>query len=126
MITIRPAETDAERQAVYRLRYQVTVEELGLAMRHADHAAGTVRELLDDTGLAWAVSAVGDDLTETPVCAAALERGGHLHVGLEFYGGPGTPTNASLVASAVAACAAAGRPVATCNQAAEVLGLAVA
>jgi len=82
-------------------------------------------ELLEGTGLAWAVSAVGDDLPRTPVCAAALARGGHLHIGLEFYGGPRTPTNVELVSEAVAACAAAGRPVATCDQAAEVLGLAV-
>ena len=81
-------------------------------------------ELLDGTGLAWAVSAVGDDLTETAVCAAALARGGHLHIGLEFYGGPRTPTNTTLVAEAVAACAAAGRPVASCGDAAAILGLA--
>ncbi|MFT3855712.1 MAG: 3-keto-5-aminohexanoate cleavage protein [Ilumatobacteraceae bacterium] len=83
-------------------------------------------EMLDGTGLAWAVSAVGDDLCRTPVCAAALERGGHLHIGLEFYGGDRTPTNVSLVHEAVAACEAAGRPVASPDQAAEVLGLAVA
>ena len=80
-------------------------------------------EILDGTGLAWAVSAVGDDLPRTPVCAAALERGGHLHIGLEFYGGSRTPTNVSLVSEAVAACAAAGRPVASCDEAAAILGL---
>src|SRR6478735_1436307 len=80
-------------------------------------------ELLEGTDVAWAVSAVGDDLPRTPVCAAALARGGHLHIGLEFYGGPRTPTNVELVGEAVAASASAGRPVATCDQAAEVLGL---
>ena len=80
-------------------------------------------ELLDGTGLAWAVSAVGDDVVRTPAGAAALERGGHLHVGLEFYGGERTPTNAELVAEAAAAARAAGRSVATCADAAELLGL---
>ena len=80
-------------------------------------------ELLDGTGLAWAVSAVGDDLTQTPVCAAALQRGGHLHLGLEFYGGERTPTNVELVEEAVAACHEAGRPVASPAEAAEILGL---
>ena len=80
-------------------------------------------ELLDGSGLAWAVSAVGDDLPRTPVCAAALARGGHLHVGLEFYGGSRRPTNATLVAEAVEACAASGRPVATPDQTAGLLGL---
>ncbi|MET0457688.1 MAG: 3-keto-5-aminohexanoate cleavage protein, partial [Ilumatobacteraceae bacterium] len=80
-------------------------------------------ELLEGTGLVWAVSAVGDDLGRTEVCRAALDRGGHLHVGLEFYGGDRTPTNVELVSEAAAACAAAGRPVATCDEAAAILGL---
>jgi 3-keto-5-aminohexanoate cleavage enzyme len=80
-------------------------------------------ELLSGTGLVWAVSAVGDDLGRTDVCRAALEAGGHLHVGLEFYGGDRTPTNVELVAEAVEACARAGRPVASCDEAARLLGL---
>jgi uncharacterized protein (DUF849 family) len=80
-------------------------------------------ELLDGTGLAWAVSAVGDDLTALDVCAAALAAGGHLHVGLEFFGGDRTPTNVELVTAAADAAAAAGRPVATCDEAAAILAL---
>jgi uncharacterized protein (DUF849 family) len=80
-------------------------------------------ELLRGTGLVWAVSAVGDDLGRTDVCHAALEAGGHLHVGLEFYGGDRTPTNVDLVAEAADACARAGRPVASCAEAAALLGL---
>ena len=80
-------------------------------------------ELLDGTGLTWAVSVAGGDLARSVVCAEALARGGHLHVGLEFYGGDRTPTNAELVRDAAGACARAGRPVATCNQSAEILGL---
>ena len=86
-------------------------------------ALGAYLELLDGTGLVWAVSAVGEDLGRTEVCRAALDRGGHLHVGLEFYGGERTPTNPELVTEAVAACAGAGRPVATCAEAATILGL---
>jgi 3-keto-5-aminohexanoate cleavage enzyme len=80
-------------------------------------------ELLEGTGLVWAVSAVGDDLTSLEVCVAALAAGGHLHVGLEFFAGDRTPTNVELVAAAVAAAAAAGRPVATCDEAAAILAL---
>jgi uncharacterized protein (DUF849 family) len=80
-------------------------------------------ELLAGTGLVWAVSAVGDDLGRTDVCRAALEAGGHLHVGLEFYGGERTPTNVELVAEAADACSRAGRPVASRDEAAALLGL---
>ena len=70
------------------------------------------------------MSAVGDDVTRTPAGEAALKRGGHLHVGLEFFGGERTPTNVELVQEAVAASAAAGRPVADSVEAAAILGLA--
>ncbi len=80
-------------------------------------------ELLEGTGLAWAVSAVGDDLTSLEVCPAALGAGAHLHVGLEFFGGDRTPTNVELVTAAADAAAAAGRPVASCDEAAVILGL---
>ncbi len=83
-------------------------------------------ELLDGTGLTWAVSAVGADAPNTPAGQAALARGGHLHIGLEFYGGDRTPTNVELVQEAVAACAVAGRPVATSVEAATILGLPTA
>ena len=80
-------------------------------------------ELLAPTPLPWAVSVVGGDVTKSDLAAAALEHGGHLHLGLEFYGGAGQPSNAELVDDAVALCRAAGRGVATPSQAAEILGL---
>ena len=48
-------------------------------------------ELLDGCDLPWAVSAHGADLVATEIAPLALERGGHLHIGLEFYGGDRTP-----------------------------------
>ena len=80
-------------------------------------------ELLEGCDLPWAVSAVGGDVVATEVAALALERGGHLHLGLEFYGGPRTPTNVELVSEAVELCAKAGRPVATPDEAAAILRL---
>ena len=80
-------------------------------------------ELLEGTGLEWAVSCVGGDLGRSEVAKLALRRGGHLHLGLEFYGGDRQPANVDLVSEAVALCAAEGRPVATCEQAAQILGL---
>ena len=80
-------------------------------------------EILGDCPVPWAVSAVGGDIGRTDVARLALERGGHLHLGLEFYGGDRQPSNVELVQEAAALCTAAGRPVATCEQAAEILGL---
>jgi 3-keto-5-aminohexanoate cleavage enzyme len=80
-------------------------------------------ELLEPTGLPWAVSVAGGDVVTSDVALPALERGGHLHVGLEFYGGDDRPTNVGLVESAAALCRTAGRPVASPMDAARIIGL---
>ena len=80
-------------------------------------------ELLEPTGLPWAVSCVGGDLGRSEVAKLALRRGGHLHLGLEFYGGDRQPANVDLVTEAVKLCESEGRPVATSKDAAEILGL---
>jgi hypothetical protein len=46
-IEIRKVRTTSEARAVFRLRYEVYVEELGRTQRHADHAARTIEEPLD-------------------------------------------------------------------------------
>jgi uncharacterized protein (DUF849 family) len=80
-------------------------------------------DLLGDTPIPWAVSVVGGDLGRSDVAKLAIERGGHLHLGLEFYGGDRQPTNAQLVEEAVALVESSGRTVATSVEAAELLGL---
>jgi uncharacterized protein (DUF849 family) len=80
-------------------------------------------ELLEGCDLPWAVSVVGGDVVASDVARAALECGGHLHLGLEFFAGDRAPSNAELVSEAVALCAEVGRPVATCAQAAAILDL---
>jgi 3-keto-5-aminohexanoate cleavage enzyme len=79
--------------------------------------------LLDGYDIPWAASVVGGDLCASPIATLALERGGHLHVGLEFYGGERTPTNLELVTEAADLCRQLGRSVATPDQAARILGL---
>lgn len=80
-------------------------------------------ELLDGCDLPWSVAVIGGDLLASPVAHAALERGAHLHVGLEDFAGARTPTNGELVEEAVALCRDVGRPVASSDDAAALLRL---
>lgn len=71
----------------------------------------------------WSVAVVSGDPFEGGVARHALERGGHLRVGLEDYAGTDAPSNLELVERAVALCAEVGRPVATPVEAARLLDL---
>lgn len=79
--------------------------------------------MLEGCELPWSVAVLGGDVLESEVARLALERGGHLRVGLEDYAGPRTPTNAEIVRAAAALCAEVGRPIASSAQAAAILGL---
>ena len=79
--------------------------------------------ILGDCPIPWAVSVVGGDVVGSGLARDAIERGGHVHLGLEFFAGARTPTNAELIAEAVAVCTDLGVEVATPDQAAEILGL---
>ena len=87
-----------------------------------------IRESLDaylamigDAPIDWAVAVLGGSLLDAPVARLALERGGHLRVGLEDF--DGGPANAEQVAGAAELCAEVGRPVASIDEAAAILGL---
>jgi 3-keto-5-aminohexanoate cleavage enzyme len=79
-------------------------------------------ELKGDCPLPWSVTVVGGDLFATDLPALALARGGHLRVGLEDHRGRAV-TNEELVAEAVKVVEQSGRPVASCADAARMLGL---
>jgi uncharacterized protein (DUF849 family) len=78
--------------------------------------------MLDGCPLPWSVAVLGGDLFQSELPRLALERGGHLRVGLEDYAGDPV-TNEELVAHAVALAEKAGRPVASCAKTAEMLGV---
>ena len=80
-------------------------------------------EALGDCPVPWAVSVVGGDVVGTGLAEYAVEKGGHIHLGLEFFAGDRTPSNAELIAEAVAVCDRLGVPVAGCDETAEILDL---
>ncbi len=88
-----------------------------------ENALAAYLDMIEGTGLPWSVSVWGGDLIETPIARLALERGGHLHVGLEEHSGERTPTNETLVREAAALAQNVGRPIATPSETATLLTL---
>jgi uncharacterized protein (DUF849 family) len=80
-------------------------------------------EMMDGCDLPWAVTVLGGDVTALGLTRLAIERGGHVRVGLEDYAGERQPSNAELVAEVVDLAQKAGRPVATCAETAKLLSL---
>ncbi len=88
-----------------------------------ENALAAYLDMIEGTELPWSVSIWGGDLIETPIARLALERGGHLHVGLEEHSGERTPTNEALVQEAAALAREVGRPIATPTETAALLNL---
>jgi uncharacterized protein (DUF849 family) len=86
-------------------------------------ALDTYLHLLEGTDLPWAVAVLGGDVIESGLARCALERGGHVRVGLEDYDGPDTPTNLELLDRAKLLCEKVGRPLASSAEAAAMLGV---
>lgn len=80
-------------------------------------------EMMQGSRLPWAASVLGGCVTATGLARLAIERGGHVRVGLEDYAGKDQPANARLVAQVVEIAKACGRPIATPAEAARILGL---
>jgi uncharacterized protein (DUF849 family) len=80
-------------------------------------------ELIGDSGLPWMVAVPGGDIARTDLARAAIERGGHIRVGLEDHAGDRTPTNVELVEEIAALCRSLGRRPATPAEAAVILDL---
>jgi uncharacterized protein (DUF849 family) len=79
--------------------------------------------MLAGSRLPWAVAVIGGSLLDSEIASIALERGGHLRVGLEDFFT--ARSNLDEVQRARALCERAGRPLATCAEAEKILGLAV-
>jgi len=79
-------------------------------------------DMLEGSGLAWMAAVYGGDVATSGIAALAVERGGHVRVGLEdHHAPPRLARNEELVAEVAALCRAAGRPPATVEEAASIL-----
>jgi len=79
-------------------------------------------DMLEGSGLAWMAAVYGGDVAASGIAALAVERGGHVRVGLEdHHAPPRLARNEELVAEVAALCRAAGRPPATVEEAASIL-----
>lgn len=94
----------------------------GFGLPPTEKALDAYLDMLDGTGLPWLVSVQGGDVIGSGLARLALERGGHVQVGLEPSGDP-TRSNAELVEEAVAAARACGREPASMAEARRLLQL---
>jgi len=78
-------------------------------------------DMLGDCPLSFSVALPGGDILSNPVGRLALERGGHLRVGLEDHVGPDQPTNVEILERARKLCDEVGRPIATPAETAAIL-----
>lgn len=78
--------------------------------------------MLEGSGLPWMVGVIAGDVSTT-LAGLAIERGGHVRVGLEDYAGAGEPTNERLIVQIAAMARERGRALATPAEAAAIIGL---
>ncbi len=77
--------------------------------------------MMGHEALPWGTAVLGGSILDTPIASLALERGGHLRVGLEDD--PSGPPNVEQVQRAVELCEKVGREPASPTQARAILGL---
>jgi len=80
-------------------------------------------EMMEGCDLPWATAVMGGDSNRCGMTKLAIERGGHVRIGLEDFGGDRKPTNIELVEEALKIAKQCGRPLATMEETASILGL---
>jgi 3-keto-5-aminohexanoate cleavage enzyme len=100
---------------------RVDVPGIGFGLPPTPQALDIYLSMMNGSSLPWIVSAFGDSLLDLPLARHAMERGGHIRVGIEDAAGRSQRSNAEMVAAAVALANDVGRPVATAQNALTVL-----
>ena len=88
-------------------------------------ASGMESSGMEGSALPWSVGVMGDSLLDLPLARYALERGGHLRVGVEDLGAVDATTNVETVERAVSLAAEVGRPGATPSEGRSILARSV-
>ncbi len=96
---------------------------VGFGLEPSASALEAYLEIIGDSGLPWAAAVIGGCLIESGMAKLALERGGHIRLGLEDYAGDRTPTNRELLGEVVALAASLGRSPAGSAGTGRILGL---
>jgi 3-keto-5-aminohexanoate cleavage enzyme len=96
---------------------------IGFGLGPSPAALDAYLGIIADSGLSWAVAVVGGCVFRTGMAKLAIQRGGHIRLGLEDHAGERTPTNLELLEEVVGLARSLGREIATPSQAAELLGL---
>ena len=99
---------------------------LGFGLPPTEASLNAYLDLIEPEPFNWSVAVLGGDVVTCGLARLALERGGHVRVGLEDHAGPRQPTNVELIDELVALAADIGRPIATPTQARDLLGLPAA
>jgi 3-keto-5-aminohexanoate cleavage enzyme len=100
---------------------QAGVRGLNFGLRPTKAALDIYLSMMEGCEMPWIVSVMGDVLLDTPIARCALERGGHLRVGVEDTAGMTEMSNRETVEAAIAVANEVGRPVASGAEASTVL-----
>ena len=96
---------------------------VGFGLEPSASALDAYLEILGDSGLPWAAAVVGGCVFGSGMARLAMERGGHVRLGLEDFAGDRTPSNPELLAQLTDLARSLGCTPAGSAGAARILGL---
>jgi 3-keto-5-aminohexanoate cleavage enzyme len=96
---------------------------VGFGLNPTATALEAYLEIIGDSGLPWAAAVVGGCVFTSGMARLALERGGHIRLGLEDFAGDRTPSNQELLDEVTSLARSLGRSPAGSSGTARILGL---
>ncbi len=96
---------------------------VGFGLEPSGSALEAYLEIIGDSSLPWAAAVVGGCVFSSGMAKLALERGGHIRLGLEDFAGDHTPSNLELLDEVAGLARSLGRSPAGSAGTARILGL---